>query len=65
MKNEYIIIDNINQWLGTYTSKKEALKKLSFFKKLSLADKPFESFEEIGDILYLYEAKEINRVKCY
>lgn len=65
MKKEYIIIDSLNQWLYTGTNKKEAEKQLNFFTKLGKKGLGYENFEEIGAIVYLYEAINLQKNKTY
>lgn len=64
MRTEYIIVDTNNNWLATETNKKDAMISM---RKLIKMGKKGESYEgmEIGDIVYLFEAKEIMSEKTY
>ena len=58
-QKEYIIVDSNNNWLSTCTSKKEALKQLKKFEKLSEKEEEYEGMD-VGEDVYLYEAININ-----
>jgi len=62
IQKEYLIIDNLNQWLATDTSKKYALQSLRDIKECAESNSGYGEAEEIGDTIYLYEAKELKRV---
>ncbi len=58
---EYIIIDSNNQWLATENRKKDARIKLRELISLRKNGDGYGETDEIGETLYLYEAKEITR----
>ena len=59
MQTEYIILDSNNNWLSTTTTKEEALAEYKAIK-----DGQGDVYDmEVGDELWLYEAKCIKSDK--
>lgn len=55
-ETEYIIVDDNNNWLSTCTTKESALKD---YKELSKMSGLEYGEMEVGETLYLYEAKQL------
>jgi hypothetical protein len=59
---EYIIVDSNNNWLSTDTNKKRAIGQFNEMKEHCKNDEEYEGME-LGEEIYLYEAKEIKSFK--
>lgn len=54
METEYLVVDSNNNWLSMGTDKKEIIKEAKRLSKM----KEYSGME-IGDEIFVYEAKEI------